>query len=293
MNGFIQLVKNLRYLSKFSVKDKILNNAWINISYDNLLENFLYYVKDSTVLRPDILTPLDTVEYLVNSNASLARFGDGEIEMLSGNSIPYQEYDEKLAQRMKEILQNKQENLLVGINYWYFYCIYDSSANDTIKKFTYNIMPKCRKRLINYIDCNTKYCDAGFTGFELKEYLKVYEVIRKIWDSKDIVVVTCKNAVENIRHNIYNNASKIDYIYVPNKNAYSEYENVLEELKKYCTDSLIILMCGPLAKVLASDLCYLGYRALDLGHIMKSYDYHMRNVEQTAESVIEFYSPDI
>ena len=37
-----------------------------------------------------------TLDYVIKNDASLIRFGDGEINLLAGYSIPYQDYDEEL-----------------------------------------------------------------------------------------------------------------------------------------------------------------------------------------------------
>ena len=57
----------------------------------------------------------ETVETLMNSQKSLVRFGDGEIKLIAGREIPFQEPDEALIRRLQEILQTPQENLLVAL----------------------------------------------------------------------------------------------------------------------------------------------------------------------------------
>ena len=41
---------------------------------------------------------------LLNTSLLLVRFGDGEINMLAGDSIPYQDYDEELVSIMRDII---------------------------------------------------------------------------------------------------------------------------------------------------------------------------------------------
>lgn len=290
MNCFIQFFKNLHYLSKFSLKSKF-SKELMEFKYEDILENFLYYLPDSQIFRPEILDSKRTIQLLKTSHCSLARFGDGELMLISGKDIPYQVYDEELAEKMKEILLNKQKNLLVGINHWYFHCKYNPKQENYSRSFELFTMPIFRKMLLNHIDINTIYCDAGFTGLE-QENNELFENLREIWNNKKILIITCENAIKNIKYNIYDNASMINYLFVPNKNAYSEYKNVLTEIKKYEKDTLIILMCGPLAKILASDFSKQGYTALDLGHILKSYDYNKREIKKNPETTIQFYSPD-
>lgn len=103
-----------------------------------------------------------------------------------------------------------------------------------------------------------------------------YKKFKLIWDNKDVVIVTCKNVVDKIEYNIFDNCSDIKYIFTPSTNAWSEYEKIYKEILKYNTSVLIIVMVGATSKVLVYDLSSCGYRALDLGHLMKSYDYYMK-----------------
>lgn len=55
-----------------------------------------------------------------------------------------------------------------------------------------------------------------------------------------------------------------------------------------------ILMCGPTANVLVADLTKAGYRALDLGHLAKSYDWHKKGIDmsKSGDNVVKFFDPD-
>lgn len=56
-----------------------------------------------------VKTISETLDYISKHTASVARFGDGEIDIIAGNSIPYQVYDSELAKRLKRLL-NRQSN---------------------------------------------------------------------------------------------------------------------------------------------------------------------------------------
>jgi len=298
MKGLCQLVRNLCYLSKFSLKERVLNNEFLNRSYNEflkeLLENFLYYIDNSKVKRPNLFTPEETIQLLVNSNKSIVRFGDGELYIINGQGLDFQKYDEDLASRLKDILRAQKDDLLIGISYWCFFPNVFLNTDDASKYCEYFEVPKIRKFYFEYIRDDIKYCDANFTGWNFSENPeKTYSDLKKIWENKNIVIVTCKEILSNIKYNIYENASKIDYVYVPNVDAYSEYEKILSEVKKWDKDTLVILMCGPAAKVLAFDLYNSGYRVLDLGHLLKSYDYYKKNTEMTSENIEKFYGADV
>ena len=126
MSRIQKLFKNLRYISKVDLR----KNRLLELSAEELLVNMLYYVPNSSVPRPNVLDADQTIDMLCKTKKSLARFGDGEILIMGGKNIPFQQYDEKLAMRMRDILLNDNAKLMVGINHWYFYPKYDPSAND-------------------------------------------------------------------------------------------------------------------------------------------------------------------
>lgn len=54
-------------------------------------------------------------------------------------------------------------------------------------------------------------------------------------------------------------------------------------------------MCGPTANVLVADLTQCGYRALDLGHLAKSYDWHKRGIDlndNDGQNAVKFFASD-
>ena len=96
------LFKNIRWLLNNSL-DGVVNKNNYQDMYD-ITERTLYYVPNSNVYRPDnILSPEEIIDVIVNSNKSVARFGDGKILiMLKENSV-FQCYDENLRKRLFEV----------------------------------------------------------------------------------------------------------------------------------------------------------------------------------------------
>lgn len=277
MNGFIQLLKNLRYLTKFSLKDKVINAPRV-LSYEDMLEDIMFKMPFDYIKRPKIYTKEETIDLLINTDASIIRFGDGEVHIMNGNSIPFQKYDKNLSEKLKEIIVSNKKNLLIGINRWYFYYVEYQGTNPLYRDFNFYGMPIIRKNLLKYINWDFQYCAAEITS--RSDGINYFKEVSKIWQDKKVLIVNCKNAIEKLKHNIFENAKKIEYLYIPNKDAYQEYDNILSAIKSAADkNTLIILMAGPCAKVLAYDLFSLGYRALDLGHMAKSYDYCCREQE--------------
>ena len=119
-----------------------------------------------------------------------------------------------------------------------------------------------------------------------------FEKLRQIWNKKDVLIVACKELVNTIKYNIFDNANKTDYFFAPNKNAFSKYDEIYKGIKNYSNKTLVILMLGPTAKVLADDLSKDGYRALDLGHLMKDYDWYKKGMNRDFEGINNYMSMD-
>lgn len=291
MGRIKQLFKNLKSLTKYDLRD----SGWSRITYAEAVENTLYYIPNSAVVRPNVMDAYETLDMLCNTNKSIARFGDGEIGIINGRGISFQEYDPVLAARMREMLLNKDENILIGINWSYFYPVFDATLSRSVMNFHLYSMPHCRRELLKLINTTTQYCDAGFTGLRTVKSAKTdafYDKIRTIWAGRDIVVLGNPQLRAKIQHDIFDNARSQTHIDVPNKNSWDVYAETLDKLKQFSTDTLIILIAGPLSKVLVGDLSPLGYRALDLGHIAKAYDWYCTNKELSDADLKSFYKID-
>ncbi len=292
MGRMKKLFKNLVYVSKHDLKRRKL----LEMYYGDIVENILYYIPNASIVRPNVLDADATLDILCNSNKSIARFGDGEICIINGGGIPYQEYDPTLAARMRDMLKNTDENIMIGINHWYFYPEYDANAAPINKDFGLFCMPNCRRNLLKLINFDAQYYDAGFTSLKTEKTAgtdRFFEKIRTIWANRNIVIVDNPQLRGKTTHNLFDNAANITYVDVPNMHSFREYEHVLSALKTFSTDTLIILMAGPLSKVLVGDLSPLGYRALDLGHIGKAYDWYMSNTELSNDNITAFWQPDL
>ena len=55
-----------------------------------------------------------TLDYILAHHSSVARFGDGEIDLIAGRSIPYQAYDPALVEHLKRVLYTQSCPSLLG-----------------------------------------------------------------------------------------------------------------------------------------------------------------------------------
>ena len=65
---------------------------------------------------PKTMNIPETIDYILDNKCSISRFGDGEYSILTGHGIRnYQEFDETLTKRLREIICNPTKNCLIGI----------------------------------------------------------------------------------------------------------------------------------------------------------------------------------
>ena len=64
----------------------------------------------------NIISSEDTLDEIIKNNRSISRFGDGEINLIDGVSIGFQEANKILTKKLKKVLKSKRKDLLIGIN---------------------------------------------------------------------------------------------------------------------------------------------------------------------------------
>lgn len=295
MMGFHKFFKNIKFLYKKKLEDII--DDYLSDPTTNFMDNLKYELKDEIInlLIPKIYSFEESVDIVVNSNLSICRFGDGELELMQGHNIPLQKASEKLSTRLKEVLSSNKDNIIIGIPW----SCYNSKGQltDINKNFWRRKGTAFRKVMEKYINYDQQYCAAEMTL--IYSYLKNYDYnvyfnkIRKIWNHKNIAIICGDGIFNKLNYNIFDNAKSVEYQYAPAINAFEEYDNILKNALKINKDKIVIIILGPTAKILAYDMAVNGYRALDLGHIAKSYDWYKKQKRtDVMEDAIEFFNPD-
>lgn len=294
--GILNFINNIRYLFRYNMKQIYKNSA--NIQY--ALDHIKYEIEEDLKNIPKIAIKNndETLDKLVNSNCSIARFGDGEMALMCGENIPSQIADKKLSEMLIQVLQNTPENLMIGI-----FPIMVSVENMPLqlKQFTRDCMGRYNSVFCKFLKEDSYYYSAGFTfpfihkgknAGENEYFREYFDKFKAIWNNKDIVIVCGKRVFNNIKYNIYDNAKSIEYIYGPTNSAFSDYDKILKKILKKDKNKLIILILGATATVMSADLCKRGYRALDLGHLGKDYDAFCKQIESNVQIVSDFFAPE-
>lgn len=300
--SLLQMLKNLRknlsYMLKFSLPKR---EEQLTFDILNKVEEIYYYsILDNDVDRSveyprlNVLSKENTIKYIFDNEKSFCRFGDGEIRLMMGYSIPFQKYDERLAKKLLAILKSDSDKISIGIPYQYFYGI--KNANETSKKFWLFFVPEYRKFLLKHCLHSKIYIDTGFTQIYMSSndnnYHNYFNKTKNLFNNKKLLIVSGNGILKKLKYNIFENALQKNYIYAPSINAYDEYDELLNKCLKFPKDTVIILMIGPTSKVLAYELANNGYTAYDVGHLAEDYDAYKNNVDRSDEQVIKFFEPN-
>lgn len=235
---------------------------------------------------PKIKNNFETLEALINTNKSIIRFGDGDFGLMEGRRICFQDYNPNLAKALREIFEEPSEDLLIGIPEPYY--AYPLELRDHSKRFIFKWFPVWHKIIEKYCKGNRTYYSTQisqvFPEYKTYDYEEHYSKLKSIWDSKRIAIITGDRVFNPIEYNIFENARDITYIYGPTVNAFDEYENIKEKIiDSVPKDTTLVFALGPTGKIIAYDLFKKGYRVLDLGHVIKDYDFYKKSSAMTKE----------
>lgn len=217
----------------------------------------------------------ETLDYIIEHNSSLVRFGDGEVNLMWGLPIPYQNHDLELANQLKHIVGLESDEKLVV-------CLPD--AFDDRFVFTWWATPFWKEHMNVYMDFYKELCKGSWYGstfiprpyidYEDKSKAKgQFEKLKSIWENRDILIVEGITSRSGVGNDLFDKVKSVKRIICPSHNAYSVVDNIQEEIMKHAEGRLILCMLGPTAKVLAYHLSRKGYQVLDIGHIDSEYEW--------------------
>lgn len=248
-------------------------------------ERFSQAFKQEELFDITVMSIDETLDELLETDKSLVRFGDGEFSLINGNSIAYQEYQEDLAQEMREILINadKEDNVLVCLPEIFEIFKGNFLQNKDSENFWKNELDY-HGRFFQDICKAKRYGSAWISRpyINSEDKSKVathFEKIKELFAGKDILIVEGATTRAGVGNDLFNNVRSIKRIICPSHHAFSKVDVIQQTVLNHAAGRLILLMLGPTAKILAYRLSRLGYRALDFGHIDSEYEWMQMGAE--------------
>lgn len=229
-----------------------------------------------TIPNLKIKTIHETIDYIIEHNSSVARFGEGEVCIMEGGGIYYQQYDKQLANGLTKILQlPSNEKFVVCLPGTLQSC---EQYNDYCNQFWNGHILAYQNFYHSMINKEYWYGDAlisrPYMDFADKsECSSYFKHLKQIWAGKDILIVEGKTSRSGVGNDLFQSAKSIKRIICPANNAFYKLDEIRDTILKLADNRLILLMLGPTAKVLAYQLSNSGYQAIDIGHIDSEYEW--------------------
>lgn len=214
-----------------------------------------------------IISTIETIDLLLNSNKSICRLGDGEFSYLDKNrkksTVHYQKLDSELSNKLSKILTDKpHNNIIIALSDFASSELYANKIKD------WNI----ENILLNCIQQNNATYIFGNAG--ITRNYKLIPKLKMLWKDKNVVLVEGEYCRGGIGNDLYDNVKSLKRIICPAENAYDKYDEIISSIKTNCKkDDLILCALGPTATCLAYDLSKEGYRILDIGQIDIIYEW--------------------
>ena len=239
-----------------------LPQAWECMVYsDEEINDF----QRNVLKYPKLYSPDETLDKIINENLSFSRIGDGEFNLCINEGNVFNKYDEKLSQKLMDICQTgSTDKCLICLNNY-------GVKNFRNKWFIYHGVLYLDRILSTINFKKDNYGDAYFLFYTVEKSSTLsIERIKSIWDNKKVVFVCNDNSeVISDKLNLFNNVIEREFVYVPARDAFDLYEDILQKIMEFPKEYIVYLECGALASVLAYELSLMGYRALDMGDFYK------------------------
>lgn len=238
--------------------------------------------------RPQVVDEALTVETLLKTKASVARFGDGEFRWMLGiKNDAYQTFqkdDPVLGTRLRQVFNSQSANCLI--------CIPGNLAGK--KGYTAQNVLAWKHLIVDHgsswwplLDTKRQYYDANFTRPYIDRLDKPmaksrFTHLKQLWQDQRILVVEGESTYFGVGNDLLNGATKVSRIICPSTDAFKNYQQILDQILMVSSEyDVALLALGPTATVLAYDLSQMTQlQALDIGHVDLEYEWYLTGAKK-------------
>lgn len=239
-----------------------------------------------------IMNPQETLDYVEKHQCSVARFGEGEFELIlwQERNLGFQDHSDELTEKLEEVLASEPEKLLLCIPYalndikgrtrksmefWYYWAEKKEQRKlitDLIKKYHGN----------DYLFGDTQISRPYIAWKTPQNAEAMFPRLMNLWKDKDIMIVEGEKTRLGIGNDLLVGARSVKRILCPATNAFDHYSEILDMVKEHNQGELVILALGPTATVLAADLAEENIQAFDIGHLDIEYEWYLSKATEHA-----------
>nr|WP_297767833.1 GT-D fold domain-containing glycosyltransferase [uncultured Butyrivibrio sp.] len=224
----------------------------------------------------------ETIDELMNSNKSLVRFGDGELKVIRGGTLEFQEADKELADELTDLIGYRYDDLMVSVQDIFGNLDMYVAKSQTFWKDHLLFYRKYYKKLCNprRVYASTSFSRSYITIADKSQSCRWFEKAKRIWKDKDVVIVEGKTTYNGVGNDLLDGCKSVRRIICPSTNAYGRIDEIRAECLTMPEDVLFLVTLGPAAKPLVRDLYLAGYRAIDLGQMDSEYDMFLAGAKE-------------
>ena len=239
-----------------------------------------YPAAQARVKRYSVMSIEETIDLLLHKpQLSLARYGDGELEMTWYKNIGFQPFDPKLSARLKTLLQQAPQdnpNCLICLPdafrttrnmkngsalFWFFHKSFYFKHYDALLNHQYQYGNTSVTR--PYHDYKSK-----------KLSRTIFDKFKQLYQDRRVLIVEGSGTRLGLGNNLLEGASEIKRITTLNRNAFSVYDRLFDTILANAVNfDLVLISLGPTATVLAYDLSQRGICCIDSGHVDIEYEW--------------------
>jgi hypothetical protein len=210
----------------------------------------------SEVGYPDVRDEFETLD-LILAGKSIARFGDGEFNLVRGGNCVSQRQVPGISTELRRVLNWATPNLLVGIPR----LDPRSPKNANWVRYSQRVREAVNPKKTYYSAFITRPDSAPWIATD--EY---FDKLETLWSNKDVTMVYGSNRSLSIDFPAMRSANSISVVAADYAHTYPRIDE-LQDGVEGIGNQTVLLMCGPTATCLAARLSDSGYHAIDLGHI--------------------------
>ncbi|UIL50716.1 MULTISPECIES: GT-D fold domain-containing glycosyltransferase [Pantoea] len=239
-----------------------------------------YPAAQAQVKRYSVMSIEETIDLLLaNPQLSLARYGDGELEMTYYKNIGFQPFNPQLSARLKALLQQGPQ-----ANPHCLVCLPDAfrttrnmrSGSALFWFFHKSFYFKYYASLLNsqYQYGNTSVT-RPYHDYKTKQLSQtIFDKFKQLYKDRRLLIVEGSGTRLGLGNDLLADAREVKRITTLNRNAFSVYDRLLAAILAHASDyDLVLISLGPTATVLAYDLSQHGIRCIDSGHVDIEYEW--------------------
>lgn len=234
---------------------------------------------------PIMSTP-KTIQYILDHQCSISRFGDGELYLMlqPSRNLGFQDGNPALAERLSNVFRQQSPNLLICLPQ-YMNSVY--GCTPACKKHWRNFgrYDRVHQRAVSFIRSavNSKYRFGNslltrpyIDRSNKKKAGNTFSQIKQLWEGRDLLIVEGEKSRLGVGNDLFTNAKSIKRILAPATNAFDQYDDIVYAVCTHHSNELVLLALGPTATILAADLSQMGIQTLDIGHIDIEYEWFLQ-----------------